>query len=284
MSAEAAASFVQQWRAARPLRDLALRFLPADETGVPLLLALEFELFGILHLSAAPQVAGAKLAWWAEELAGFGTPAARHPLSLALAADARAARVPVALWPQAAVSLLRALEAPASADFAAQLQAAEVMAEPFARIECAFVFGAQADCARTRRVLAVQHLGSELLQAPQRTAQGRMPLSMQSLARHALARAQLDQPGTARAAALAEQCAALAAALHGADDLPGPVNGLRAAEAAHDRRALSRAARAAEPLQTLLAQRQGLTLTAAFASWRAARSAARTQRRMRGEP
>jgi len=33
MSAEAAASFVQQWRAARPLRDLALRFLPADETG-----------------------------------------------------------------------------------------------------------------------------------------------------------------------------------------------------------------------------------------------------------
>ncbi|MHB8308815.1 MAG: phytoene synthase [Metallibacterium sp.] len=280
MSAEVAASFVQQWRAARPLRDLALRFLPADETGVPLLLALESELFGILHAIAAAQVAGAKLAWWAEELAGFGTPAARHPLSLALAADARAARVPVALWPQAAVSLLHALEAPASADFAAQLQVAEAMAEPFARIECAFVFGVQADCARTRRVLAVQHLGSELLQTPQRATQGRAPLPMQSLARHALARAQLDQPGAVRTAALAEQCAALAAALRAATSLPGPINGLRAAEAAHDRRALQRAARAIEPLDTLLAQRQGLTPAAAFVSWRAARA----QRRMRGEP
>ncbi len=272
MSSAAAASFVQQWRATRPLRDLALRFLPADESGLPLLLALEAELFGILHANAAPQVAGAKLAWWTEELAGFGTPAARHPLSLALAADARGARVPVTLWPQAAVSVLHALEAPASADFAAQLQAAEALAEPFARIECAFVFGVQADCARTRRVLAVQHLGSELLQTPQRAAQGRLPLPMQSLARHALARARLDQPGAARAAALAEQCAVLAAALHGAADLPGPVNGLRAAEAAHDRRALLRAARAAEPLQTLLAQRQGLTPAAVFACWRAARA------------
>lgn len=272
MSRAAAASFVQQWRAARPLRDLALRFLPADESGLPLLLALEAELFGILHANAAPQVAGAKLAWWTEELAGFGTPAARHPLSLALATDARAVRVPVTLWPQAAVSVLHALEAPASADFAAQLQAAEALAEPFARIECAFVFGVQADCARTRRVLAVQHLGSELLQTPQRAAQGRLPLPMQSLARHALARARLDQAGAARAAALAEQCAVLAAALHGAADLPGPVNGLRAAEAAHDRRALLRAARAAEPLQTLLAQRQGLTPAAAFACWRAARA------------
>ncbi|MHB1284727.1 MAG: phytoene synthase [Metallibacterium scheffleri] len=272
MSSAAAASFVQQWRVARPLRDLALRFLPADESGLPLLLALEAELLGILHANAAPQVAGAKLAWWTEELAGFGTPAARHPLSLALATDARAVRVAVTLWPQAAVSVLHALEAPASADFAAQLQAAEALAEPFARIECAFVFGVQADCARTRRVLAVQHLGSELLQTPQRAAQGRLPLPMQSLARHALARARLDQPGAARAAALAEQCAVLAAALHGAADLPGPVNGLRAAEAAHDRRALLRAARAAEPLQTLLAQRQGLTPAAAFACWRAARA------------
>ncbi|MBU6405357.1 MAG: phytoene synthase, partial [Proteobacteria bacterium] len=176
MSSAAAASFVQQWRATRPLRDLALRFLPADESGLPLLLALEAELLGILHANAAPQVAGAKLAWWTEELAGFGTPAARHPLSLALATDARAVRVPVTLWPQAAVSVLHALEAPASADFAAQLQAAEALAEPFARIECAFVFGVQADCARTRRVLAVQHLGGELLQTPQRAAQGRLPL------------------------------------------------------------------------------------------------------------
>ena len=86
----AADSFVQEWRAVRPLRDLLLRFVPADERGLPLLLAWQAELLGALHAGDALPAA-AKLDWWADELARFASPQARHPLTLALAADARAA-------------------------------------------------------------------------------------------------------------------------------------------------------------------------------------------------
>lgn len=276
MSAEAANSFVQRWRDARPLRDLAMRFLPMDETGLPQLAALEAELLDCLYTVGAPQVAAAKLAWWAEELAAFGTSDARHPLTQALAADARSVRVPESLWPQAALQVLVALDSPSSADFEQQLHAAEALAEPFARIECAFVAGPAADSTRTRRVLALQLLGSELLHLPKRAGAGRAPLPMQALARHALARNTFAQESDARRAAVAEQCALLAAEFRQAERLPGALNMLRAAEAMHDRRALQRAARADEPVQALDAQRQGLSPVAAWACWYAARIAARS--------
>lgn len=275
MSSEAAASFVQKWRDARPLRDLAMRFLPSGETGLPQLAALEAELLGVLQTVDAPQVAAAKLAWWVEELAAFGTSESRHPLARALAADARAARVPAALWPQAALQALEALDAAASPDFDRHVQAAEALVAPFARIECAFVFGADAESARTSRVLALQLLGGELLRLPQRAGAGRMPLPLQSLARHGLARNTFAEAGDACREAVAEQCERLADGLREAGRMPGPLHALRAAEAVHDRRALQRAARASDPLQVLYAQRLGLSPAAAWACWRAARVAAR---------
>ena len=272
----AAESFVQEWRAARPLRDLLLRFVPADERGLPLLLALQAELLGALHAGDVLPAA-AKLDWWIDELARFASPQARHPLTMALATDARAARVPASCWPQAAADLRAALDAPASADFDAQLRAAEALYAGLARIECAFAFGPDADCARTRRVLALQQLGLALLQTPRRAQGGPLPLPLAALARHQLTRVALAEAGPLRRAALAEQCTTLAAAFEPAMRLPGPLLGLRAAEAVHDRRALRRAARAREPLSELHARRVGLVPLDAWRSWRALRAATPTQ-------
>ena len=268
---EAADSYLDEWRAARPLRDLLIRFMPVGERGLPLLLCLQSELLGTIY-AVDPVPAAARLDWWARELARFGSPGAEHPLSRALAADARAARVPASWWPKTAEDVRAALEAPASARFADQLAAAEAGSETLARIESTFLYGPGADFARTRRLQAVQQLIIALLHAPRRAGGGALPLPLAALARHALDRAALAQPGPARRAAFAEQCVLLAEALD-AKPLPqGPVAGFRLAEAVHDARALRRAAGAEEPLSELQFRRRGLTPGDAWRSWKAMRA------------
>ncbi len=272
---ETAGSFVQAWRQARPLRGLALRFLPAHELAVPCWLALQDQLLQSLYGIGAPQVALAKLAWWAEELARLAGGGARHPLAIALSADARIARVPAALWPQAGTALLAAAEAPASRDFTAQCEEAESVFAALAGIECALVFGARADATRTRAVLARQALLCALLQTPQRGAGGPLPLPLGALARHALSRERLADAGAGARVALAEHGGLLAQSLRQSLRQPGPLLALRAAEAAHDIRALRRAARAERPLAVLYARRQALGPVDAWRCWRLQRAVSR---------
>ena len=269
---DAADSYVQDWRAARPLRDLALRFVPADAAGLCSLLALQEQLFAARL--GSPEPGALKLAWWAEELAGFGRVAPRHPLTQALQADARSARVPTAAWAEAASALHAALQAPASASAAAQRAAAGAAVEPWARVECAFFAGPQADATRTQQVLALQLLLADLLRLPARAGGGPLPLPLDALARHGLDRAALAADGTARRAALTEQCRWLQAELAQALHRPEPLLPLRALEAAHDHRALRRAARAREPLAALQIARAALTPADAWRCWRQLRRAA----------
>ena len=272
---DTADNYIDEWRAARPLRDLLLRFMPVGERGLPLLLCLQSELLGSIY-AVDPVPAAARLDWWAQELAGFGSPGAEHPLSRALAADARAARVPGSWWPKVAEDARVALVAPAYASFADQLAAAEAGSETLARIESTFLYGPGADPARTRRLQAVQQLMMALLHAPRREGSGALPLPLSALARHALDRTALAQPSPARRAAIAEQCVLLADALDGKPTPPGPVAGFRLAEAVHDARALRRAAGASEPLLELQSRRRGLTPGDAWRSWKSMRAGTAT--------
>jgi phytoene synthase len=99
---------------------------------------------------------------------------------------------------------------------------------------------------------------------------GKLPLPLDLLARHRLARGDLAGASAARESALREWLAAVAARLSSATR-ERPIGAFRAAMAGANASRAARAARSATPLDALRGASTRLSLATTWAAWRAAR-------------
>ncbi|MET0330094.1 MAG: phytoene synthase [Dyella sp.] len=278
MSETAIQSYLDKWLAVQPQQRIALAFVePRRYPGHVALAALEQELLGAAYGIREPQVAVAKLHWWAEELAGAAQSGGRHPLTQLLFADQRAPQVSSERWLAPVQAAMAQLEEGTAADFPAQLAAAEPLHGALARLETAWWFGTQAPPERAIRIATLTHVLYALLRLEEDAERDRLPLPMARLARYGLSRVQLRQSSVAREQAIVEQLNDLLSAWDAASRLAGPLSAFRGLEARHGRWLTAHAARHPQPLLALRQgqRRQGLSVT--WQAWQAAREWRRQQ-------
>lgn len=265
--------FIDKWLAAQPQQRVALAFVDGHRhPGHVALAALEQELLDAAYGIREPQVAAAKLGWWAEELSGAASSGGRHPLTQVLFDDERAHAITVEQWVAPVLAAMAQLEQGTAADFAAQLDAAMPLHGALAALETSWWYGAAAACDRAARLATLDHLLDALLRTEVDAGRDRLPLSMASLARHGLSRAQLGQASAARQQAIQDQLRDLLQCWREAVRLPGPVSVFRALASSHDMRMVQRAMRAPDALGSLAAERARIRPVTAFRAWQAARA------------
>jgi phytoene synthase len=267
-------SYVDKWLAVQPQQRVALGFVdPAVRDERVALAALEQELIASAYGIREPQVAAAKLQWWAEELSGAAASGGRHPLTKALFSSERARSIPPQLWLAPVLAAMAQLEQGTPSDFAAQVTASRNMHGALAALETAWWFGADAPSDAAARIATLSHLVFALSRLELDADRERLALPMSRLARHGLSRGQLKDDSPARREALKAQLGDLAGGLREALALGQPLSTFRGLEG---RTALSTArgaARAAEPFAELHKRQSRTGPATAFRAWRAARQA-----------
>jgi phytoene synthase len=266
-------SFIDKWLTAQPQQRVALVFVDGREyAGHIALAALEQELLGAAYGIREPQVAVAKLNWWAEELAGAAASGGRHPLTQVLFDDERAHAIASEQWVAPVLAAMAQLEQGTAADFAGQLAAAAPLHGALATLETAWWYGVGASPARAARVATLNHLLYALLRLEQDVERDRLPLPMAQLARHGLSRTQLRQPSPARQQAIKAQLDDLCASWRHSARLAGPLSVFRALESNHSQLLARRAARTGDALASLQAGLSRSSLALTVQTWRAARA------------
>jgi phytoene synthase len=265
--------FIDKWLAVQPQQRVALAFVDGRRyPGHVALAALEQELLGAAYGIREPQVAVAKLNWWAEELAGAAASGGRHPLTQVLFDDERAHAIASDLWLAPVLAAMAQLEQGTAADFPAQLDAAMPLHGALAALETAWWYGSAASPARAARVATLNHLLYALLRLEQDAERDRLPLPMARLARYGLSRAQLRVPGEARQQAVKAQLQDLLASWRESAVLTGPLSVFRALESRHGGKLAQRAVRTDDALATLQAGQPYAGLATALQAWQAARA------------
>ena len=265
--------FIDKWLAVQPQQRVALVFVDGRRyPGHVALAALEQELLGAAYGIREPQVATAKLNWWAEELAGAPASGGRHPLTQVLFDDERAHAIASDLWLAPVLAAMAQLEQGTAADFAAQIEAAMPLHGALAALETAWWYGAGASSARASRVAVLNHLLYALLRLQQDADRDRLPLPMTRLARHGLSRTQLRSHGVARQQAIKAQLDDLLASWTESVTLAGPLSVFRALESRHASKLAQRAARAGDSLAVLQAGQSRTGLATSLQAWQAARA------------
>lgn len=265
--------FIDKWLAVQPQQRIALVFVDGRRyPGHIALAALEQELLGAAYGIREPQVATAKLNWWAEELAGAPASGGRHPLTQVLFDDERAHAIASNLWLAPVLAAMAQLEQGTAADFAAQIEAAMPLHGALAALETAWWYGADASPARASRVAVLNHLLYALLRLEQDAERDRLPLPMARLARHGLSRAQLRSRGTARQQAIKAQLDDLLASWAESATLAGPLSVFRALESRHASTLAQRAVRAGDALAVLQTGQSRTGLATSLQAWQAARA------------
>jgi len=265
--------FIDKWLAVQPQQRVALAFVDGRRyPGHIALAALEQELLGAAYGIREPQVATAKLNWWAEELAGAPASGGRHPLSQVLFDDERAHAIASELWLAPVLAAMAQLEQGTAADFPAQIEAALPLHGALAALETAWWYGTEASPARAARVAVLNHLLHALLRLQQDAERDRLPLPMAQLARHGLSRAQLRSQSAARQQAVKAQLDDLLASWTESATLAGPLSVFRALESWHAHRLAQRAARAGDALAVLQAGHSRTGLATVLQAWQAARA------------
>ncbi|MFI4957904.1 MAG: phytoene synthase [Lysobacterales bacterium] len=265
--------FIDKWLAVQPQQRIALVFVDGRRyPGHVALAALEQELLGAAYGIREPQVAVAKLNWWAEELAGAATSGGRHPLTQVLFDDERAHAIATDLWLAPVLASMAQLEQGTATDFSAQIEAAMPLHGGMAALETAWWYGTDASPARAARVATLNHLLYALLRLEQDAERDRLPLPMARLARHGLSRTQLRAASEARQQAVRAQLEDLLAGWKGSTTLAGPLSVFRALESRHAGRLAQRAARADDALATLHAGQPRSGLATTLQAWQAARA------------
>lgn len=267
-------NYVDKWLAVQPQQRVALGFVdPAVRDERVALAALEQELISSAYGIREPQVAAAKLQWWAEELSGAAASGGRHPLTKALFSSGRARLIAPQLWIAPVLAAMAQLEQGTPSDFAAQVTASRNMHGALAALETAWWFGADAPSDAAARIATLSHLVFALSRLELDADRERLALPMSRLARHGLSRGQLKEDSPARREALKAQLGDLAGGLREALALGQPLSTFRGLEG---RTALSTArgaARAAEPFAELHKRQSRTGPATAFRAWRAARQA-----------
>jgi 15-cis-phytoene synthase len=273
------ASFEAKWSQTHPELALALTFVGADERAAQsafacLVCELEQAAFGIREA----QPAAIKLQWWGEEFARAGKREARHPLTRILQLQPGFAATPIAHWYEVIAGALAQRDPEPAADRAAQLGTYFALYRPLGLIEATVfpadprrsVLGPASDRAESlAHVRARSRALRETASLADALRDGRLPLPLDLLARHRLARGDLARASPQQAAALREWLRALAS-----DHAGGSGTGLGvllAAGASADRWRALHAAKAGEPLSALQEAITRLPMRATWAAWRAAR-------------
>jgi 15-cis-phytoene synthase len=266
-------SFIDKWLAVQPQQRVALVFVDGQRhPGHIALAALEQELVAAAYGIREPQVAVAKLNWWAEELSGAATSGGRHPLTQVIFDDERAHAIASERWLAPVLAAMTQLEQGTAADFATQIIAAAPLHGALAALETAWWYGAEASPDRAARVAALNHLLYALLRLEQDADRDRLPLPMARLARHGLSRAQLRAPGDARQAAIKAQLDDLLASWRESSRLPGPLSVFRALESRHGQQLAQNAAGASDSLVALQSGQPRTGLGTTIQAWNAARA------------
>lgn len=262
------ASFEAKWADAHPEFQLALPFVPAPLRPAYAAFScigyeIEHAAFGIREA----QPAALKLQWWAEEFARMREGGARHPLTRALAALPGGAAVPLAQWQAVVVGAFAQRDPEPAADASALLDGYAALYQPLAILEATLF--TPLDAATIARVRACGRAVREAAVLADALRDGRLPLPLELLARHRLARGDLAQASPAQSAALRDWLEILRVRFAMLDAAGG--GPLAAAGASADRWRLQSAARAGDPLATLQAAMTRLPLRASWAAWRGGR-------------
>ncbi len=265
--------FIDKWLAVQPQQRIALVFVDGRRyPGHVALAALEQELLGAAYGIREPQVAAAKLNWWAEELAGAPASGGRHPLTQALFDDERAHAIASDRWLAPVLAAMAQLEQGTPADFSAQLDAAMPLHGALATLETVWWYGADASPTRAARVAVLNHLLHALLRLEQDAERDRLPLPMARLARHGLDRTQLRTASATRQQAIKAQLDDLLANWKASATLAGPLSVFRALESRHANKLAQRAAQAGNALAVLQAGQSRTGPATLLQAWRAARA------------
>jgi 15-cis-phytoene synthase len=260
------ASFEAKWTAAHPEFGLALRFVAErDRSARAAFACLVFELEHAAFATRDAEPAALKLQWWAEEIVRAGKGEARHPLTQTLAAHPAFASIAPASWFAAIRGALAQRDPEPAADRAALLRNYAQLYVPLADVEATLFAGvdavAIAQVATASRALQETASLSDSLRA------GRLPLPLDVLARHRLARGDLARASSQQTAALTDWLQAIAGELTGVP--PASLGTVRAALAAANRTRARQAAHAKDPLAALNAGFGRLPFGALWAAWRA---------------
>ena len=265
--------FIDKWLAVQPQQRVALVFVDGRRyPGHVALAALEQELLGAAYGIREPQVAAAKLNWWAEELAGAAASGGRHPLTQVLFDDERAHAIAGDLWLAPVLAAMAQLEQGTAADFPAQLAAAMPLHGALAALETAWWYGADVSPARAARLATLNHLLYALLRLEQDAERDRLPLPMARLARHGLSRTQLRSPSEAREQAVKAQLDDLLASWRESATLAGPLSVFRALESRHGNQLAQGAAHTDDALAVLQTGQPRTGLATTLHAWQAARA------------
>ncbi|MGH8172098.1 MAG: hypothetical protein ACREPX_03055 [Rhodanobacteraceae bacterium] len=263
------ASFEAKWSAAHPEFGLALTFIREPERSERsafgcLVYEIEYAAFGIREMHPA----AIKLSWWAEEFVRASKGEARHPLTIALADRIRRAGVPIARWQDVVMAAMAQRDPEPAAD-AHALLGNTAFYTPFTEIEAALFGGIDAE--PSARALALAHAVRETANLADALRDGRLPVPLDLLARHRLARGDLAGKSTEASSALRDWLQQLA-------DVGAELAGQRArfsvvtaATLAAARFRARRAARAEEPLAVLAEAQRRISAGTAWSAWRAAR-------------
>ena len=265
----AVASFEAKWSQAYPEFGLALRFAHGETRAAQgafscLVFEIEHAAFGIREA----QPAAIKLQWWAEEFSRVAKGEARHPLTQALAARAALGSVPLSLWQQVIVGALAQRDVEPAPDAATLIAGIARLHEPLGAID-AMLFGTNAET--VSGALAIVRALRETAALPDALRDGKLPLPLDLLARHRLARGDLAAASAARAEALREWLATLARELSETAPSPASLGVVFAAIAAADARRAREASRADDPLAALRTGFARLSFPVLWSAWRAAR-------------
>jgi phytoene synthase len=272
-SATPLASFAAKWSQAYPEFGLALKFDSGSERDERSAFAcLVFELEHAAFRIREAQPAAIKLQWWAEEFARANNGEARHPLTQALAARIGASAIPIRRWQEAIVGAYAQRDPEPAADTAALLDGYARLYDPLGAIESA-LFGTHG--AAIARVLAITRALRESAALSDALRGGKLPLPLDLLARHRLARGELAVASDARTHALRDWFGALAREisplLTREATRAQPLGILRAAMAGADATRARQTASASEPLIAMKAALEGLSVPVLWSAWRAAR-------------
>ena len=271
--------FIDKWLAVQPQQRIALAFVDGRcYPGHVALAALEQELLSAAYGIREPQVAAAKLGWWAEELAGAAASGGRHPLTQVLFDDERGHAIANELWLAPVLAAMAQLEQGTAADYASQIQAAMPLHGALAALETSWWYGADASPMHAAQLAVLNHLLYALLRLDADAGRDCLPLPMARLARHGLVRTQLRPASAQRQQALKAQLDDLLHSWKAAALLPGPLSVFRALESRHAGRLAGRAARSADALATLQAGQPRARLSTAWQAWQAARAWQRQSR------
>lgn len=265
--------FIDKWLVVQPQQRIALAFVDGRRyPGHVALAALEQELLSAAYGIREPQVAAAKLGWWAEELAGAAASGGRHPLTQVLFDDERAHAIAGDRWLAPVLAAMAQLEQGTAADYASQMQAAMPLHGALAALETAWWYGADAAPARASQIAVLNHVLYALWRLDADAERDCLPLPMARLARHGLVRTQLRKASAQRQQAIKAQLDDLLDSWKAAATLPGPLSVFRALESRHASKLARRATRSVDALATLQAGQSRAPLSTAWQAWQAARA------------